>query len=136
MSLLHGLLDDILGDSPTSIGENSPQFAPDSPLENMAQTRVVSGFSPNSPNSPRSYDSPNGRTGGENRANSITGQENSNLDFPKTPPAPPPLAQQQTGELWVIAFTPSGRPITVKAESPQHAEWIQRMNPPPKEANP
>jgi len=41
---------------------------------------------------------------------------------------------QPTAETWVLRWTPKGKPLTVKAESQQHAKWIQRMNPRPDKA--
>ncbi|WP_262965160.1 hypothetical protein [Methylobacter psychrophilus] len=32
--------------------------------------------------------------------------------------------------LIVTCFTPNGKPIEVVANSPEHAEWLRRMNPP------
>ena len=37
----------------------------------------------------------------------------------------------EPAEIWVIAFTPLGEPITVKARDAGHAEQIRRVNPAP-----
>lgn len=37
---------------------------------------------------------------------------------------------QPTAEIWVIAFNPNGVALNVKADNPEHAEQLQRMNPP------
>ena len=39
---------------------------------------------------------------------------------------------QPTAEIWVLAWSPAGNPWWNRAKSPEHAAWIQRMNPPPK----
>ena len=39
--------------------------------------------------------------------------------------------QPATAEFWVLAFTPLGQPIRVRANNAEHAAWIQRMNPEP-----
>ncbi len=36
----------------------------------------------------------------------------------------------RTGPV-VECWSPSGRPIRIKARDPEHAEWLRRMNPPP-----
>ncbi|MFZ4702714.1 MAG: hypothetical protein ACOYMG_21940 [Candidatus Methylumidiphilus sp.] len=38
---------------------------------------------------------------------------------------------QPTAEIWVIAWTPAGTAIKVRAENAEHAAWVQRMNPRP-----
>ena len=39
---------------------------------------------------------------------------------------------QKIGPILVQAWTPNGDMITVAARDQEHAEWIQRMNPPPR----
>ncbi|MCD2449722.1 hypothetical protein GO003_004875 [Methylicorpusculum oleiharenae] len=42
--------------------------------------------------------------------------------------------QRETSELdlWVDCFTPNGDLLRVKADSPEHALWLARVNPRPK----
>ncbi len=43
--------------------------------------------------------------------------------------------QQESAELWVIAWTPAGTPLKVRADSLESAGWMVRMNPPPERYN-
>jgi hypothetical protein len=45
-------------------------------------------------------------------------------------PEPAPVADSLIVEVW----TPSGTPMTIRADSAEHADWLRRMNPKP--ANP
>ncbi len=49
---------------------------------------------------------------------------------PNSPNSPP----KQEGEIWVLCWTPAGNPMRYKARDPEHALWLQRMNPPGKDA--
>ena len=39
------------------------------------------------------------------------------------------LPEPKADSLIVTCYTPNGKPIEVEATSPEHAEWLKRMNP-------
>ena len=39
------------------------------------------------------------------------------------------LPEPKPDSLIVTCYTPNGKPIEVEATSPEHAEWLKRMNP-------
>ena len=44
------------------------------------------------------------------------------------------LSEPAPGALMVTCYTPAGNAIEVEAKTPAHAEFLQRMNPKPKQA--
>ncbi len=43
------------------------------------------------------------------------------------------IPDPEPNEPTVICYTPNGKPIEVQARDPEHAAWLQRINPQPKQ---
>jgi len=44
--------------------------------------------------------------------------------------------KNESNNAFVICYTPNGQAFNVQATSPEHAEFLQRMNPKPQEKTP